>query len=153
MYECNKEICTFSQINSIYICIHIFLNWLYACNKQIKFHIMIVKLAFGTLIGEKIHTHTHSKENNNFWIVWHFSEPEIESSPMIIKIQYIHYHSPASIIIFFFPPSLFLFSSFQSEWLLFYFIFSQLSNEEAFYVCFMYIMCICVNVSMYTWNI
>jgi hypothetical protein len=27
-----------------------------------------------------------------------FSEPEIESSAMIFKIQYIHNHSPASII-------------------------------------------------------
>ena len=105
---------------------------------------MIVKLTFGTLIGEKYkHTHTHSKENNknnNFWIVWHFSEPEIESSPMIIKIQYIHYHSPASIISFFSPPSLFLlFSSFFRVRVAFTLFSLSIVKRRSF---FMYVLCI-----------
>lgn len=58
-----KEICTHTQINSIYK-YFVPLSWLYACNKQIKFHIdkiiviMIVKIDFWHTHRRKVQTHT-----------------------------------------------------------------------------------------------
>lgn len=86
---------------------------------------MIVKLTFGTLIGEKYKHTAHSKKTTRTTI---FGLCDIlanlKSNPLrwLSKSNTSITNGPASIISFFSPPSLFYYSSFQSEWLLFYFL-------------------------------